>query len=204
MRNAWRHVKNRFALIKEKSCQTFIFVHINKTGGTSVEKALGLRFNHQTVVEKINYMGESFWADKFTFAFVRHPWDRTVSHYHYRVKSNKTGLGDKHLNFKEWVVEVYLKKNREYRNPEKMFMPQRQWLVNHHGEIAVSFVGRFEKLNEDFGKICQEIGRPGISLPHYKASSRRDYREYYDSETIDIVAEVFAEDIEAFGYRFQG
>lgn len=203
MSDTWRNIKNRWALVKEKYWQPFSFVHINKTGGTSVEKALGLRFNHQTVQEKIDYMGAAKWADKFTFAFVRNPWDRAVSHYHYRVKTNKSGLADKHLDFKAWVVEAFLNRNTDYCTPEKMFMPQRRWLVNRHGEIAVSFVGRFERLNEDFEKICLEIGRPEITLPHLKASSRRDYREYYDSETIDIVAETFAEDIEAFGYRFQ-
>jgi len=32
----------------------FIFIHINKTGGTSIEKALGLEKDHLTASEKKN------------------------------------------------------------------------------------------------------------------------------------------------------
>ena len=43
------HQFKRFALdLKERYAQPFAFVHINKTGGTSVVRALGIRFQHLT------------------------------------------------------------------------------------------------------------------------------------------------------------
>ena len=56
-----------------------IFVHISKTGGTSVEAALGIRHDLHTARELISVYGEYAWDEAFTFSFVRHPWDRAYS-----------------------------------------------------------------------------------------------------------------------------
>ena len=68
----------------------FIFIHINKTGGTSIEKALGLEKDHLTASEKKTAIGKQKWKKIYSFAFVRNPWDKVVSHYHHRVKMNIT------------------------------------------------------------------------------------------------------------------
>lgn len=39
----------------------FIFIHINKTGGTSIEKALGLEKDHLTAAEKKAAIGKQKW-----------------------------------------------------------------------------------------------------------------------------------------------
>ena len=91
----------------------FVFVHIHKCAGTSVEMALGkmLRHNdlvfgstksgeknqeffkkaiglnkHSTAAEARGWMGEDMWGKCFKFAFVRHPVDRLLSLYSYAHK----------------------------------------------------------------------------------------------------------------------
>jgi len=85
----------------------FVFIHINKTDGTSIEAALGLRLEHKTAQEKIHQLGLASWRNRFTFAFVRNPWDRVVSHYHYRVETNQTELATRTISFTEWVFRAY-------------------------------------------------------------------------------------------------
>ena len=79
----------------------YIFIHINKTGGSSIERALDLRFEHMTAREKRVDVGPRRWQTAFKFAFVRNPWARALSHYRYRVQTNQTGLGNEHLAFRD-------------------------------------------------------------------------------------------------------
>ena len=76
----------------------FLFIHISKTGGTSVDAALGMitvlnktaecadvpvmerRFlKHDTAATARSYYNASEWERAYKFALVRNPWDRLVS-----------------------------------------------------------------------------------------------------------------------------
>lgn len=180
----------------------FAFVHINKTGGSSVEAALGLPFQHRTAAEIRDDIGPRRWARRFTFTFVRNPWDKVASHYFYRVKTNQTGLRDAGISFRDWVREAYDERNPRFYDNPKMFMCQTDWLVDGAGELLVDFVGRFERLEEDFESICRRIGRTAPPLPHLKSSSRPPYAELYDADSSEMVRRRFAEDLDRFGYEF--
>jgi hypothetical protein len=67
----------------------------------------------------------------------------------------------------------------------------------------LDFIGRFENLLEDFGKVCSILNCKN-KLPHsqYNKKTPKRYTEYYNDETQQIVAEKYAKDIEHFGYKF--
>ncbi|WP_423219761.1 hypothetical protein [Cognatiyoonia koreensis] len=71
--------------------------------------------------------------------------------------------------------------------------------------IGVDFVGRFERLNEDFDLIAKRLGRD-VKLEHRNASTLRktDYRDAYTPQMIEVVAKAYARDIAYFGYGFDG
>lgn len=179
----------------------FIFIHINKTGGSSIVKSLRIPFDHKTAKQKIEEIGSEHWEKKFSFTVVRNPWDKVVSHYHYRVQTNQTDLGVKNIEFRKWVLSTYGSKDPFYYNNPKMFMPQSDWITGHNGKIIVDHICRFENLNDDFSTICKKLGKKS-NLPHLKASKRGHYRNYYDDDTIEIVTNWFEKDIKNFGYRF--
>jgi chondroitin 4-sulfotransferase 11 len=187
--------------LRERHLRPYVFIHINKTGGSSIERALGAGLDHSTALEKYQQLGAAAWQKKFTFTVVRNPWDKVVSHYHYRVRTNQTGLGDNPIPFAEWLQRVYVDRDPHYFDQPRMFMPQKQWLVNESGDVLVEFIGRFENLQQDFDRICQRL-QVEASLGHAKPSSRGSYRDYYDADSEALVRQAFAEDIALFDYQF--
>ncbi|WP_156819989.1 sulfotransferase family 2 domain-containing protein [Synechococcus sp. PCC 7336] len=198
----YQPLRKKAQRFRHRKHNNFIFIHINKTGGSSIEKALDLSFKHETALEKIQKIGRSQWNKKFTFTVVRNPWDKVVSHYHYRVQTNQTNLGVEPIEFREWVKLSYRDKDPFYYDMPKMFMPQSDWISDNDGTILVNFVCRFENLQNDFEKVCKSLKRKA-ELPHLKSSKRKKhYKDYYDEETIEIVRSSFSKDIKNFGYRF--
>ena len=191
-----------FAVIKERYFQDFVFIHINKNGGSSIEEALGARHEHRTAQEKRTELGAKLWQKKFKFTVVRNPWDKVVSHYHYRVQTNQTKLGESPIPFPEWVCRSYGKHDPTYYDKPKMFMPQLDWLSDADGTVMVDFVARFENLQQDFETICQRLNRTA-QLPQLRKSQHSDYRKYYDEESKTVVANSFLKDITHFGYRYE-
>ncbi|MEL7225551.1 MAG: sulfotransferase family 2 domain-containing protein [Cyanobacteria bacterium J06576_12] len=196
-----RPLKNRVQLIRHKWLDNFVFVHINKTGGTSVAKALNIPTIHRTALEKIDEIGRDEWNRRFTFAVVRNPWDKVVSHYYYRVQTDQTNLGQQDIEFKDWVKLAYGEKNPAYYNKPKMFMSQVNWISDESGELIVDSVCRFESLSADFQQVCDRLKIPS-QLPHLKSSQRGCYQDYYDQPTKAIVEDWFRQDIEQFNYTF--
>jgi chondroitin 4-sulfotransferase 11 len=190
-----------YRLLHARYISNVAFVHINKTGGTSIEQALGLRFQHLTAMELRDQLGTRRWNEKFSFAFVRNPWDKVASHYRYRVKTDQTELGTRPVPFAQWVGLAYGENDPKYYDQPKMFMPQLDWICDPSGQVIVNFVGRFERIDEDFQRVCAKI-RVRAQLPHVKGTDRSDYRAMYSPESADIVARWFAKDIARFEYTF--
>jgi len=118
------------------------------------------------------------------------------------VKTGQTGLGHDPIPFEEWVIRSYGENDPAYHDRPRMFMPQYRWLSGPEGDSMVDFVGRFERLHEDFAEVCRRID-VDASLPHLKKSKHRDYRGLYTPESRDVIARVFEGDLERYGYEFR-
>jgi len=209
----------------------FLFVHIAKTGGTSVREALqplrwrdpwyyamgichrlnelsrdriGMKFpRHAKAILAKEALPGDFFDGLFKFTFVRNPWDLQVSSYFHirRVWPHLVEGREEFGDFLRWRLD-----------PERAFethletsnQRQTDYLVDMDGGMIVDFIGRYEKLPEDFQTICERIGIRPPPLPHKRKSTERsrDYRSYYTEETAELVAGHFARDVEMLGYRF--
>lgn len=178
------------------------FIHINKTGGTSIKTCLGLPMEHKTALQKISELGLAEWQRRLTFCVVRNPWDKVLSHYYWRVRTNQTELGSRPISFSSWVYASYGNQDPFYYDKPMMFMPQLDWISDRHDKVLVKKILRFERLAEDFGEICDLIGRADLQFPHLKPTDHDHYRIYYDDATRDIVANWFRKDIKVFAYSF--
>lgn len=190
----------------------FAFLHIPKTGGTAVRRALGgwrepVRawlggdgYKHDTARRARELYGEDVLERYFTFCFVRNPWERLVSHYCYHregrgsARARSTIAFCRRHGFREFVLES--------TNRDVWQEPQLDGITLEDGRVAVDFAGRFERLQDDFEFVCRRLGiaRPRL-LPRNR-SHHPDYTTFYDPVTRERVARLHARDIEAFGYRF--
>jgi len=183
----------------------FYFIHINKTGGTSIKNAIGIDHHikpkHQTYRDLEKKTDLTLWQNSFKFTFVRNPWDKVVSHYHYRLKRNIDNIKSNEISFSDWVNQTYGGQNHSNIKITKMFFPQTEWLINQNGKIELDFIGRFENIQEDFKTLAQKL-QIDAELPHLNPTDRGPYRSYYDSTTKHIIRRWFESDIDYFKYTF--
>lgn len=194
-------IKDYDSPVRKGKKKDFIFIHINKTGGTSIAKAIGLPIKqHYSVKDVIVKVGEEKLDEVYTFSVVRNPWTKVVSHYKYRVKTNQTAMAEIPISFKDWVKLTYGKdKDPFYYDKPLMFAPQLEWLKDFDGNIKADKIIKFDSLNAEFKNIAKSIGI-NPELPHLNATKKVDYKDFYDTKTIDIIGEWFEEDIEKFGF----
>ena len=172
------------------------FIHIPKTAGASIT----VWYSKNILKTKTGYYKSSLSDHTFlsevenpapiTIAVVRNPWDRMVSMYMF-IKKMKMDITT--ANFNEFVLhDCKLNKFEKYI----LSTPQIRWI-----EPGVTHLLRFENLEQDF-KIIQDIFQCYEPLLLSNDTQHDHYRNYYNDETRQAVAEMFKEDIEAFGYEF--
>ncbi len=208
----------------------FLFVHIAKTGGTSVRSTLeryrwrdpwywpaflcsrishlsGHRLGckiprHAKAVAAYEMLPREFYNSLFKFAFVRNPWDLQVSSFHH-IRRERPHLMQGIEDF-ETFLRWKLDPQRPYQfHIDTSIELQSDYLVDLHGNTIIDFIGRYENLADDFQQICRKIGIPAPPLAHKRqARDRTDFRSYYTDATAALVEEYFRKDIEMFAYRF--
>ena len=208
----------------------FLFVHIAKTGGTSVRAALAplrwrdpmyipqfiaSRLSHATghriasklprharIIAAKEMLPQELFDKLFKFAFVRNPWDLQVSSWHH-LKRERPQLIEHIADFNEFI-RWKLDPERPYQyHIDTSIEFQTDYLRDLDGTILIDFIGKYENLQEDYEEACRLIGIKPPPLPHKRqAKDRQSYRTYYDDALAAKVADYFKTDIESFGYVF--
>ncbi len=189
-----------------------IFVHVPRTGGTSMSLALGAPKPH-VPISRYAAFDRSAFLDFYKFAFVRNPWDRLLSAFSdLRDAANRPAWGEgmlwsrAHLsrfaNFENFVVALDNPKLRRTILSHHHFRPQLDWLtLPRSNQCEMDFLGRFETVGEDFATVARKLAIDE-TLPMMNHSSHTPYREAYSRKMQGIVGDIYEADIRAFGYRF--
>ncbi|WP_170666333.1 sulfotransferase family 2 domain-containing protein [Ruegeria profundi] len=206
----------------------YVFVHMPKTGGTSLALALeqramkddillgdtpkalkrrrrakeltarGRLHKHATLADIDGVLPEGELEAMFAFTLVRNPWDRMVSYYHW-------------LRSQSFAHEaVTLSQQLEFEpfvlhpNIRRSFQdhPARRYMTRADGVEQCQLFLRLEQFEQDAQPLFRHLEFE-VELPHINPSERQaDYRAYYSDRSAQSVAESCAEDIERFGYAF--
>ncbi|MDP5130362.1 MAG: sulfotransferase family protein [Paraglaciecola sp.] len=187
-----------------------IFVHIPKCAGISVNKALfgSIAGGHTTLDQYINIFSPTEFKSYFKFTFVRNPWDRVVSAYFFLKKGgmNKYDAAfyqdelAKYDSFKHFVMD-WLKPHNLHKHHH--FAPQLHYIIDKHKKVTVDYICYFENIEEDFNYIAHRMGVDAY-LTISNNVEREHYSEFYDDETIKVVANIYQDDIRLLNYQFEG
>ena len=151
-------------------------------------------WHHMPARQVRRMIGEDIWRSYYKFSVERNPWDRQVSLYYHR-----TGKHDRNINFETFVTSSV------YRTLHMVKLNNYD-IYSINGKIAVDFVMRYENLTEDLQKLIGILGvEECVTLGDFRSNWRkekRDYREYYNNRTRNLIAKWYRREIEAFGYSF--
>lgn len=202
----------------------FIFIHIPKTAGSSLKRALApyalnpqrsqyrRLLSHLPVPEnpgrawlrqhdKASWirlkLPRSVFDGYHKFAVVRNPYDYAVSYYAY-VRSNDHSRANRHAQGSFLDFLTYLRRKDAISG-----ITQSSWITDSKGKVIIDQILRFETIEADFETLSQRLGLDA-ALPHINKSDRSDYREMYGTAERDIADRLFARDLKLLGYDFDG
>lgn len=210
----------------------WMFIHIPKNAGVSVRKTKELggrllsanpyfhrsRAYTRSVSETMQQLGEHHgfqharWRDlhpKVTqrltsVAIVRNPWARTVSRWRFACLAVEQGKAQSDYaapSFEAFLEERHQWGGREYfwHRAIRGWYPQSDYVTDGKGVIRCDIL-RLEDLDSEAARYF------GLRHPLRKRNltgrKSSDYRDFYTPQTIQIVADWYASDIEVFGFDF--
>ncbi|SFQ96391.1 sulfotransferase family 2 domain-containing protein [Poseidonocella sedimentorum] len=206
----------------------YIFIHIPKTGGTSMALALEARAmkddiligdtpkairrrrklrafdpenrlsKHARLADLTGLLPQGEIADMLIFTLVRNPWDRLVSYYHWLRQQRFDHPARRIAQTHDFAA--FLAHPSIARSIAEA--PTSAYLTDAAGRAAPALCLRLEHLTEDIAPLSEHLGfRPEIPLTN-RSDRPNDYRACYTDETANHVARLCAEDIARFTYRF--
>jgi hypothetical protein len=192
----------------------WLFVHVPRTGGNSIQKLLSAhsddalitddrrdgidRFEiagphtprkHATITDYRKLLGQESFAQLFKFAVVRSPWERAISAYFAPIRWITLGRDP------EWSVDDFSIHVRQLESMTSFLVVQ--------DRIGVDTIIRYERFGEDVPRVLHQIGVTD-TLPHInRGAAREPWIEYYrrDPELVELVADVFCDDVRHFAYE---
>lgn len=141
-------------------------------------------------------------------AIIRNPWSRVVSRYEFaRMAAEQGKLGP---DLTPPSFEAFLDQRHEYGGRPYFWhravlgwYPQRDYVVDEDDRVAADLL-RFEYMDSDvmayFG-LDEPIRRRNVTK---SSESKKRYQDYYSDRTRQIVADWYADDIDSFGFTFDG
>jgi len=202
---------------KEADNLNLLFIHIPKTGGTSFENYMSQKYNIPLNYKSLyKYKkGESstyqhfpiryIWSRKDEFginqkdlriiAFVRDPYDRTISDLFYNNLINQDTRKEQVAN----ILKKYLASNNTFDNHK---IPQYKFLIDDQEEFWPNIeIVRTENLKQ--GLV--ELGFDDFNNEDFVNKAKLDgsninYSDYLNDDSMKMIETYYANDFEAFNY----
>lgn len=187
-----------------------IFLHVPKTGGTTVKRLLGINQlnsenpelipspQHLTCALLRLKMGPEKYDSYFKFTFVRNPWSRLVSDYFWRQAVSRRRVNMTFSGFTAFVEGVVCAGRFYDQRFDDHFIPQIEYTKD------ADRIFRFERFADGVKSAARLLGVEVKHVPDKRARPYDNYWEFYDAASRARVETIYQQDIDAFGYEFEG
>lgn len=187
-----------------------IFVHLRKTGGTSVSEALGdverIDEKHLGPAGYVKKYGREVWESAFTFTVIRNPYDALVSDYFFakRLWESGTTMGKKQehaskLDFNDWVKIYFKNLYTGIQNRDGSIKIKDNVCTIDGVEYAFNKIIKYEMLEEEILTLPFELVSP---LGKRNATEHSHWSSYWGPAETKLIASKWGSLIEEFGWSF--
>ncbi len=207
----------------------YIFVHIPKTGGTSLTLALEARamkddiligdtpkalkrrarakalqgsgriWKHSRLADIHGLVSDAEMQEFFVLTLVRNPWDRLVSYYHWLREQSFDHAAVKLAKTREF--SEFLNNGDTRRSVEQAHFAS--YVTDNKGVERCDLFARIEHLQSDLAPFERHLGFAVGPIERMNTSpGEDDYRGYFNDSDAALVARICAADITRFGYVF--
>tara|TARA_R100000008_G_scaffold71807_1_gene49768 strand:- start:2010 stop:2705 length:696 start_codon:yes stop_codon:yes gene_type:complete len=207
-----------------------IFLHIPKTGGTSIEHCLSKQISkgsgrHYNIKETEDIIGAQDINEYTIFTVIRNPLDRIISTWRWWAFHKDGYITKPHLNHKiipctsfrdyVFIIKDYFDGNTDVKDggifadskaPLWVSHVERLnwWLTKKDGSLVKCDFLRFEDLNRQWAKFRKKLDLKG-KLDHKNGSQTIPFTKsrdkLYDEETYKIVSEIYKDEMRQFNYE---
>ena len=193
--------------------ENVLFIHVPKNAGTSVAMQL---YQMPIAHRKALFYSRSdrnWFATRKSFAIVRNPWDRAVSAYEFaRQNGGKLVTIDPTFletvqcftTFGDFILDYLYPRRSRISTLDPAFRPQTYFVCDEVGNVIVDKIFRFERLFELNTWLAEQgiVLLPDVCIN--RTGQRDSYPSYYenDSRLIDVIYELYEDDIVTFDYTF--
>lgn len=152
-----------------------------------------LGHGHLSVQDILPHLVPGLWSQLYSFAFVRNPFDRFISFCTFFQTVDRPMLRDPAGTMKKMISDPKLRNH-------SLMLPQHLFLQEPNGNLALSFIGRYENLQKDFETVCAHLELACDPLPRINASDRRPVACDVDRELKEMITDYYRTDFDLFGY----
>lgn len=159
-------------------------------------KDLGDNPPHPTALRIAAFVGHN-WNTYTKFCFTRNPYERVVSDYLWRRRT--TG---RTFSFAQYLEAL---KNGDDTQGLIQAQATSNWeMMTIDDQMQMDFVGRYERLQNDFQQITERLGlgRQTLDVASKNFGKKSDYGTLYGPKERKIVDALFEKEIDHFSYEF--
>ena len=212
--------------IKKAKGPNLVFIHIPKTGGTSIinelESKISLKllrktsqfltfpnkgsvsFGHVSYLNllRLGIINNDFHKSSYKFCIVRNPYHRAVSLFNY-FKDIK--IIDRNIDFENFLDKVYLQ-----RPPVGIYNhmgisqsnPQADWILDSNGKFLVDDIFKLEELIK-LVNVFKDRFKVNLDIKRNNVSNKYTFFEKIEKNKsiIEKIEKIYDRDFELLGYK---